>query len=375
MHNIYCILLGAGASMDAGVPTSKSLLAKYQGQAPRRFRCTVEEIENELKTSIKYVRPELNIEDVAKEADKRKLTWLYDDIKRFTLKEVSHHTDSSYLATLYSLNLDAHYGYALDGKPMWKRVHINGYPLGPTTTRVFSLNYDMTVEDAIQSHDPYRGLFSWDQEKKKYFFRPEGRFNNTIGIIEDLPDQFSGEHISVAHNGLYKLHGSLSWNYNRLGKLQTLAYGRSIGPKPVVIFGQQEKQRLTYPFNELFYAFSKSISISQALIVIGYAWADRHINDIIYQEISRGMKLIDVSIPDPKKLDHDNKFPDDAIYVKSSALRALLGKDVDVSCGQGKWKSQKGGLVGVVREILHKQLWKTDKEWETYRNGLKRKRK
>jgi hypothetical protein len=152
-----------------------------------------------------------------------------------------------------------------------------------------SLNYDLVVEDALEklgvAYD--YGLDDWG-EKKLVQFR---RAKSTTRIL--------------------KMHGSMNWygngedisvetpNFHGDQKQRELR-----GRLPQMIFGNaNSKLRPDGPFLQLRHEFERSLLSTNVLVVIGYAFADTHLNAIIRRWTStrRKAKMI---VVDPSQDPH-----------------------------------------------------------------------
>lgn len=131
--------------------------------------------------------------------------------------------------------------------------------------RVFSLNYDLCVEKSCQQSGVERGFGDgkcWDWK----IFDNEDQIENNIF--------------------LYKLHGSIDWVRDENG---FLTYKDSrINPAEVeIIFGTTYKLQYIDPFLFFAYEFRKRLMTDAKLLVcVGYGFADEHINGIISQALN-----------------------------------------------------------------------------------------
>lgn len=141
---------------------------------------------------------------------------------------------------------------------------------------IASLNYDNTVELACTAAGVActTGLDRWN--KLEGFSEPE------TGI------------------DLLKLHGSVTWEKTRKDYVRsaetpmprTLVKEQSRdaihrGYEPAVIFGGGNKLTAEGPFLELLLAFRERLAQYDELVVIGYSFADEHINDALWRWINR----------------------------------------------------------------------------------------
>lgn len=139
--------------------------------------------------------------------------------------------------------------------------------------RVATLNYDLSIETMAQRYQVVvdTGLDSWAGNLDWYW------------LLEDATIR------------LLKLHGSIDWRVvAESAKQGTLGgeYMRTVsepggsafgsdGGDLGVIFGQREKVRSGGPFLAMLRAFDEFLSVTGTLVVVGYSFRDKHINDAI----------------------------------------------------------------------------------------------
>lgn len=153
--------------------------------------------------------------------------------------------------------------------------------------RIFTPNYDLAFENACEKIGvSYNNGFRGAHMRK---FDPD-TFHNETYIKQDTTDK--GKRIATYLN-IYKLHGSISWQYaesiNDLYNLKEIQISDTSEKKDfsfdsLMIYPLQTKKSysLDLPYSELFRNFSKCLTESQnTLVVIGYSFLDEHINDII----------------------------------------------------------------------------------------------
>lgn len=177
-------------------------------------------------------------------------------------------------------------------------------PLGqltPRPGRVATLNYDRGVELMGESTGQRisTGITEWDGGNLSWGWDP------------------------TADVQLLKLHGSLDWRVvvendrdghvvdapPRLQKLSERRFAtvdRASGERPElgelgVVFGQRGKLRSEGPFLAMFAEFERWLSETDRLIVIGYSFRDDHINSLIRRWFNRGpiggLCIIDPAFP------------------------------------------------------------------------------
>lgn len=153
--------------------------------------------------------------------------------------------------------------------------------------KIFTPNYDLAFENSCEKIGvSYNNGFRGVHMRK---FDPD-TFQNETYIKQDSTEK--GKRISTYLN-IYKLHGSISWQYaesiNDLYNLKEIqisdtAKKEDFAFESLMIYPIQTKKSysLDLPYSELFRNFSKCLTESQnTLVVIGYSFLDEHINDII----------------------------------------------------------------------------------------------
>lgn len=153
--------------------------------------------------------------------------------------------------------------------------------------RIFTPNYDLAFENACEKIGvSYNNGFRGVHMRK---FDPD-TFHNETYIKQDSADK--GKRIATYLN-IYKLHGSISWQYaesiNDLYNLKEIQISDtsekdSFSFDSLMIYPIQTKKSysLDLPYSELFRNLSKCLTETQnTLVIIGYSFLDEHINDII----------------------------------------------------------------------------------------------
>lgn len=155
---------------------------------------------------------------------------------------------------------------------------------------VATLNYDLCVETAASLNDipVCRGIDKWNTDWELEWT------NSGVQLI--------------------KLHGSIDWGregqlnrYNQTemlmddSKITLMANPISDGLLPFVIYGKREKLRPEGPFSELRTEFISKLRQATYLVVVGYSFADDHINELIRKwinsRLNRKLVIIDPSFP------------------------------------------------------------------------------
>lgn len=153
--------------------------------------------------------------------------------------------------------------------------------------RIFTPNYDLAFENACEKIGvSYNNGFRGVHMRK---FDPD-TFHNETYIKQDSAEK--GKRIATYLN-IYKLHGSISWQYaesiNDLYNLKEIQISDTTKKDTfsfdsLMIYPIQTKKSysLDLPYSEIFRNFSKCLTETQnTLVIVGYSFLDEHINDII----------------------------------------------------------------------------------------------
>ncbi|MGH9078999.1 MAG: SIR2 family protein [Acidimicrobiales bacterium] len=169
-------------------------------------------------------------------------------------------------------------------------------------TRIFTTNYDTAIEQSLDEAGIYyldgfvgsihRTLNISSYENDLYFAPNRGR--PSIKRVHEL-----------VH--LYKLHGSVNWRVGSLpsgfGATRIVQESQPLQPgERAVIYPTPAKEVdvVGYPYADLLRVFGASLGDPEcALIVIGYGFADDHINRLIFQAMTYNSTLqLFVAVPD-----------------------------------------------------------------------------
>jgi hypothetical protein len=161
---------------------------------------------------------------------------------------------------------------------------------------------------------------------------------------------------------LLKLHGSVGWSFvpqqTQFGQLDEEAIVESSDPLgddylPAVVYGQREKLRARGPFLELLGEFQRRLAKSDRLVVVGYSFQDAHVNEIIRRWVN-GDPVRRICVIDPS-------FPSQVPYYvflndfRISLIRALVPQMTPSSMYWSKstrfFAIREGALEGLARLI------------------------
>mgnify|MGYP000137803356 CR=1 FL=1 len=278
-------LLGAGASVDAGIMHAKSMTNDIEEKIQNddefiKFKA----LYNYLKSSILYQRglegrfteQDVGIEDllnVLSELKQKHNNKLYPFIGGWNVHLLKVAGDDFENVT----DLDK-----LIRKQLFKWINIKNYDdsnyfssfgnlaneIG-SAIRVFTLNYDLCVEKALTStNTPLELGFNVDREWEATKF----------DVIEN----------SDVRVFLYKLHGSIDW-VREGGQEHILTKCDSPQDNPELIFGTTAKLSSVDPY--LFYVHEfRKYSLEEQLrliVTIGYSYSDDYINRLISQAVMK----------------------------------------------------------------------------------------
>lgn len=152
--------------------------------------------------------------------------------------------------------------------------------------KVFTTNYDVAIESALDESsvpffDGFVGSLHRQMRLESYgldlYFSSEEGERRLIKVPRALQ--------------LYKIHGSLNWaaRTSSRGTQLVVQTGETPSRDDLALIyptPYKESDTLGYPYADLLRIFSTSVSASQsALIVVGYSFADEHVNRLIYQAL------------------------------------------------------------------------------------------
>jgi len=298
-------LLGAGASCEAGIPTSTMMIDKVEilleeNEEWREYK----ELYYCIKSSIMhgfgiiggYDKSSVNIETIVNTMDELiksikhpiypfvgswipRLTELtnnnFKKIEEFRRKIVSQLF--KWMKFEQNENLLYYKGF-LKFLQEYKYV-----------VRIFSLNYDRCIEESCGEENINRG----------FDFEHKWNWRN-----------YENEEKSSYNINLYKLHGSIDWAKTSSGLVIEKKSDINEGEE-ALIFGTTYKMQYIDPFLYLIYEFRQRTldPKTEAIICIGYSFNDEHINGIIGQSIKdkQTRKIIVVSPFENEKIDKIQK--------------------------------------------------------------------
>jgi hypothetical protein len=278
--NKIIFLLGAGASCDADIKSSVQMISEIENKLEIDWK-EYQELFNYIESSHFHLERIKNVRQQEIKFNIENLVELLDTIIRIAKKEVEgYNFVGSWEKELYTVagnNFVKAQNFKNEIlkklKDIWlspsnfktassyyKRFAYTGYTY---PVKIFSLNYDMCVEQNIEAEG--KSLERGFDENRLWDYR---RYD----IDKDEPADFY----------LYKLHGSIDWYRDDKQRLTYVDGVQTINPLQMeIIFGVQNKLQSYDPFNFYFYSFREACFKAELIVVIGYGFMDKHINDNI----------------------------------------------------------------------------------------------
>ena len=330
------MLLGAGASVEAGIPDSNEMVRRVEGLIQTHDGWKRHQgLYNYIRSSIYYAdgidgvfgdSVQFNIErlvNVLEELQRKERHTLYPFVGAWNPKLVEvAGVDFENVETLRTAIVQI----LRDEWVVLPRRESASYYSGLVRfqeefehpLRVFSLNYDLCVEETCGRESVQRGFAddrAWDWRL----------FNET-----------SGEPIPLL---LYKLHGSVDWHTNNYGMVTYSDSTSSIRSEDVaLIFGTSYKLQYVDPFLFLAYELRRwTLDAARVIVCIGYGFNDEHINGILEQSLRQDQtrRLLAIIGPANMQTEADRrKHISEILHVEYQQIktRALGAKEFLEEC-------------------------------------------
>lgn len=290
------ILIGAGASADAGIPVSSDMVERieYLIKTNADWK-NFEDIYYLIKSGVEYSaglngnKAIFNVEVLMNDLNEliKKVDHpLYPFIGSWNIRFNEVVKDDFTLLERFRLKIFNELKKWVQPNDLSKAAYLKkiaefqselNFPL-----RIFSLNYDLLLEKTL-STDIERGF----NDKKEWDYR---RF---VGSTD--------EHSIY----LYKLHGSIDWERDE--ETQIVKSLDSIPEKPDLIFGTQYKLQYVDPYLFFMTQFRSYALEAKIIACFGYSFSDEHINAILSQSFKvhngKMKKLVVVSKDDNNSLE------------------------------------------------------------------------
>jgi hypothetical protein len=292
------VLLGAGASKEAGVPMAhemtERILGQMDGEDRRALRCVCDRLSSdrsELDVETVFAAVELLGEreqlEVAPFVEKWRgevLRWDCDFYVRLARRMVAEMRNSIVLTYKKVSYLSPLVRWAAD----------------PEQGTIATLNYDRAIEvaGAEMGLNVHTGIEGWVQTGR-------WRWPSAPGLR------------------LLKLHGSIDWVWQddppgrgRLPSRVVVQTGVSVDEArpPTLVFGARGKLRAEGPFLAALTEFERQLERADRLIVIGYSFRDDHVNQVIrrwtFEGQNRRIVVVDPGFPEHCSADGAPTFQD-----------------------------------------------------------------
>lgn len=326
-------LLGAGASVDAGMPTVADLTKKLKdilhelpdvnGSPRPEFRCLFERVA---------------VVDPSVKGDyERFFEWLYllNKVQKAPFRELLD-------PKIPILEISGELSFVIgDGikkileSVQTKPAYLSGFadfiPEKDGRLKIFSLNYDCCLEDACRSKR-INITTGFDPQSKKW-----------------NPNLFKSRNRGI---NLYKLHGSLCWfglrdnsqppdqfkchlelmelnNEDR----QSLPAHFTLTRYPELILGPGTKIQPDGPYITMFYEFHIALRQAKICVIIGYGYRDEHVNEMLDKACDNGLSIVDINPTGPNTM-----------YLSYSRYRHL-GQKAEIALTSGLINGELQGLL------------------------------
>ncbi len=339
-HDELVVLLGAGASVEAGIPDSNEMVKRVEKETTEGRWRKYQGLYRYLRSSVFYAdglegitgpKVPFNIErlvNVLDELRKKERHTLYPFVGAWNPKlqdvagmgfEHVHELREQIVSVLR----EQWVALAESETANYYRGLLRFQDEFGHTLRVFSLNYDLCVEKSCGYGTVQRGF--------------EGRVWDWR-MFDDGPNE-------ETRIFLYKLHGSLDWYFAEDG---TVSYSDSPSKiedeRVALIFGTSYKFQYIDPFLFLAYQLRRwTLDAARLIVTVGYGFTDEHINGILGQSLRQdgNRQLLAVVAPQAevsettefikKKL---NAQPSQ-VHVNSCGARDFLDKQFSVEALAG----------------------------------------
>ena len=303
-HDELVVLLGAGASVEAGIPDSTEMVRRVERETSKGEWQDYRDLYRYLRSSVFYAdglegitgsNVPFNIErlvNVLDELRKKERHTLYPFVGAWNPKlqdvagdgfERVHELRRRIVSVLRGQWVALAESEAADYyRGLLRFQEEFGHAL-----RVFSLNYDLCVEKTCGYETVQRGFTGrvWDWR-----------------MFDEGPNE--GTRIF-----LYKLHGSLDWYFAEDGTVSYLDSPSRIADEQVaLIFGTSYKLQYVDPFLFLAYELRRwTLDAARLIVAIGYGFMDEHINGILGQAIRQDGKRRLLAVVAPQVADREEE--------------------------------------------------------------------
>lgn len=320
------ILLGAGASQEAGIPITREIIQKIEKKLSNEWN-KYKGLYNFIKAQVYKVSEEnLNVEYLVNILDELLLLLnKKHPLSPFQLSWIEFIENVGYtydvINEFRNLILDSLRNWIALGNPV-KAKHYQELALFQkelnSPIRIFTLNYDLCIESVCDRFN-YNGEEITCEIERGFGNEREvddswhwSRFK--LGEEEIDPDIF-----------LYKLHGSIDWERNETDKIIHKHSAKIINHE--IIFGTRQKVKAYDPFLFFIYEFREYCIKAKLIIISGYGFWDDHINKIIKQALLENQdKILLVNIYEGEFTKKATELAERLGMESSKQIRVVIGK-------------------------------------------------
>lgn len=323
------LLLGAGASVEAGIPSSPKMIGEIERLLGQRDWERFRDLYHQIKSAIHYAagikgkfgaEVQYNIETLVNtlyELERNEDHPIYPFVAAWNSRLLAYAGNNfEHLRSFREKILEALKNWVQLENPKTADYYSGLKPLQRALQfplKVFSLNYDLCVEGLgepgfrVETGFSAVGNSRWEWK----------RFDETNPQAE-FPEIY-----------LYKMHGSINWKRDEAEDLICVGHSGNIRPDQMqVIFGRDFKLEAADPY--LFYAFEfRRCSLDARLIVVvGYGFGDEHINKMLIQAIRSEPKkrlLVIGNTADENRATQREEEIAKRLEVSSDAVTVLTG--------------------------------------------------
>lgn len=329
--NDVMLLLGAGASQEAGIPITSEMIDKIElllQSEWKKFAPLYNYVKNQNQQLLNDNNAFLNVEDLVNTLDEllsllRKehtltlfhLSWIsfMENVGGYSADAVEEFRNKIVIKLKEWIELENPTNAKYYRKIALFQKDYN-FPL-----RIFTLNYDKCIEETCKRFEEdtneikcliERGFGDEDNEDLTWAWE---KFSNREDD-EIEPDIY-----------LYKMHGSIDWTRDEKEKLRHKAVTHI--DKHEIIFGTRQKVKHYDPFLFFIYEFREYVLNSKIIIVCGYGFWDEHINDILKQGLeSDSEKILLVNVYRGDVKDKQKELQNRLKLTTDKQIKVIIGK-------------------------------------------------
>lgn len=255
------LLIGAGVSKACGLPNVEDLTKDVRKEiVNKKFNELLDEEDNveTILNKVQQLKALIVGDKTINELTLEMVKTIEKDIKKTIFAKLSVQTPFDKLSDLV----------------VWLNF-ING----ENQKEVFTLNYDLLLENALEMNSlPY---FSGFIGNVKPFF------------MADTVDDFTGLYVKQTWTKLWKLHGSLNFKKSKTDQI-FIENNTNSEYEDLLIYPSMDKYLSSRkaPFIAYLDRFRKYLlNNEKVLLILGYSFSDDHVNDIIINGLNNNSRL------------------------------------------------------------------------------------